>query len=89
MEITSNEHYQCLFNSLFAEFLSINTKIEDVEFSLMDATFKTCYEMLIRKAITPYDAMIIMTKQNIEIQKKLLETQQLIISPQIVIKTGL
>jgi len=39
----------------------------------MDATFKACYEMLLRENITPYDAMIIMTKQNIEMQKRLTE----------------
>jgi hypothetical protein len=73
MEIKNQDHYRELFERQFGKFLSETTKTEDVEFSLMDATFKACYEMLLRENITPYDAMVIMTKQNIEMQKKLTE----------------
>ena len=73
MEIKDQDHYNKLFERQFGKFLSEGTKIEDVQFSLMDATFKACYEMLIREAITPYDAMVIMTRQNIEMQKKITE----------------
>jgi hypothetical protein len=73
MKIEDQDHYRELFDKLFGKFLTDKTSIEDVKFSLMDATFKACYEMLIREAITPYDAMVIMTKQNIEMQKRLTE----------------
>jgi NaMN:DMB phosphoribosyltransferase len=80
MEIRDQDHYRELFDKLFGKFLTDKTSIEDVKFSLMDGTFKACYEMLIREAITPYDAMVIMTKQNIEMQKKL--TELIMMSPQ-------
>jgi hypothetical protein len=73
MKIEDQDHYRELFDRLFGKFLTDKTSIEDVKFSLMDATFKACYEMLIRESITPYDAMVIMTKQNIEMQKKFTE----------------
>lgn len=79
MEIKDQDHYRELFDKLFSEFLTDKTSIEDVKFSLMDGTFKACYEMLIRKAITPYDAMVIMTKHNIEINKRL--TELIMLSP--------
>ena len=81
MEIKNQDHYRELFNHLFGEFLSEQSKTEDVNFCLMDATFKACYEMLIRKAITPYDAMVIMTKHNIEMNKKLIELIELMPTP--------
>lgn len=73
IEIRNRDHYRELFERQFGKFLSATTKTEDVEFSLMDATFKACYEMLLRGNITPYDAMVIMTKQNIEMQKILID----------------
>ena len=81
MKIKDQDHYRELFDKLFGKFLTDKTSIEDVKFSLMDATFKACYEMLIREAITPYDAMVIMTKQNIEMQKRLTELIMLSPSP--------
>lgn len=83
MEIRDQDHYRELFDKLLGKFLTDKTSIEDVKFSLMDGTFKSCYEMLIREAITPYDAMVIMTKQNIEIQKKL--TELIMMSPKTII----
>lgn len=79
MKIEDQDHHRELFDKLFGKFLTDKTSIEDVKFSLMDATFKACYEMLIREAITPYDAMVIMTKQNIEMQKRL--TELIMLSP--------
>lgn len=79
MKIEDQDYYRELFDKLFGKFLTDKTSIEDVKFSLMDTTFKACYEMLIREAITPYDAMVIMTKQNIEMQKRL--TELIMLSP--------
>jgi len=70
MEIQSNEHYDKLFQKLLSKFETKNTDLKDVEFSLMDATFKACFEMILRENITPFDAMIIMTKQNIELMNQ-------------------
>jgi len=75
----NQDHYRELFDKLFGKFLTDKTSAEDVKFSLMDGTFKACYEMLIREQITPYDAMVIMTKHNIEINKRL--TELIMLSP--------
>lgn len=73
MEIENQDHYRELFDKLFSKFLTDKTSVDDVKFLLMDGTFKACYEMLIRGSITPYDAMVIMTKQNIVLNKRLIE----------------
>lgn len=70
MGIQSNEHYDELFQKLLSKFETKNTDLKDVKFSLMDATFKACFEMILREQITPFDAMIIMTKQNIELMEQ-------------------